>query len=142
MASDGIGSGGVTVQPVEASLVTYTHIIYALHGLAALIGITSAATVVGSFVFGLPSIVAVIMNYARRSAVRGTLLESHFRWQIRTFWFGLLLALIVWTISLPLIPLLIGLATLPLGLFLIGIWLIYRVARGWLALRARRPMYV
>lgn len=142
MASEGIGSGGVTAQPVNASLVTYTHIIYGLHGLAALIGITSAATVVGSFVFGLPSIVAVIMNYARRSAVRGTFLESHFRWQIRTFWFGLLLALIVWTISLPLIPLLIGLATLPLGLFLIGIWLIYRVARGWLALRASRPMYV
>jgi len=122
----------------EPSLVTYTNVIYALHALSALIGLTSAVTVVGSFVFGLPSIVAVIMNYARRPAVRGTVLESHFRWQIRTFWFAALFALIVWAVSLPLI----GFATLPLGLALIGLWLIYRIVRGWLALRAGRPMYV
>ena len=126
----------------DRSLITYTHIIYGLHGLSALIGLTSAATVVGNFVFGLPSIVAVIMNYARRSAVRGTLLESHFRWQIRTFWYGMLFALIVWAISLPLMLVLIGLATLPLGLALVGLWLIYRVVRGWLALRDHRAMYV
>ena len=126
----------------DRGLITYTHIIYGLHGLSALIGLTSAATVVGNFVFGLPSIVAVIMNYARRSAVRGTLLESHFRWQIRTFWYGMLFALIVWAISLPLMLVLIGLATLPLGLALIGLWLIYRVVRGWLALRDHRAMYV
>ena len=126
----------------DRGLITYTHIIYGLHGLSALIGLTSAATVVGNFVFGLPSIVAVIMNYARRSAVRGTLLESHFRWQIRTFWYGMLFALIVWAISLPLMLVLIGFATLPLGLALIGLWLIYRVVRGWLALRDHRAMYV
>jgi len=126
----------------EPSLVTYTNVIYALHALSALIGLTSAVTVVGSFVFGLPSIVAVIMNYARRPAVRGTVLESHFRWQIRTFWFAALFALIVWAVSLPLMIVLIGFATLPLGLALIGLWLIYRIVRGWLALRAGRPMYV
>ena len=128
--------------PLDQSLVTYTHIIYALHALSALIGLTSGVTIVGNFVFGLPSIVAVIMNYARQSAVRGTFLESHFRWQIRTFWFGMLMALIVWAVSLPLMLVLIGIAILPLGLALIGLWLIYRVVRGWLALRDRRAMYV
>ena len=140
MASDEITIE--TSRLVEPSLITYTHVIYGLHALAALIGLTSAATVVGNFVFGIPSIVAVIMNYARRSAVRGTFLDSHFRWQIRTFWYGMLLALIVWAISLPLMIVLIGLATLPLGLALVGLWLIYRVVRGWMALRDRRAMYV
>ena len=46
----------------DPSLVTYTHVIYGLHGLSVLIGITGAATIVGSFIFGLPSIIAVVMN--------------------------------------------------------------------------------
>ena len=46
-----------------------------------------AASVIGSFLFGWPSIIAVIINYVKRSDVRGTWLESHFDWQIRTFWF-------------------------------------------------------
>jgi len=127
---------------IDPSLVTYTHIIYGLHALSALIGFTTAASVVGSFVFGVPSIVAVIMNYARRPAVAGTYLESHFRWQIRTFWFGALAALIVWAISLPLMLVLIGFVTVIVGIALIGLWLIYRVARGWIALRDGRAMYV
>lgn len=132
----------VSASPTDESLIAYTHVIYALHALSALIGLTSAATVVGSFIFGLPSIVAVIMNYARRSATHGTFLESHFRWQIRTFWFGLLLSCIVVAVSLPLMLVLIGFATLPLGIAIVGLWLIYRIVRGWLALRDRRPMYV
>jgi len=28
------------------------------------------------------------------------------------------------------------------GLLLLGVWIIYRVARGWFALRDRKPMYV
>jgi uncharacterized membrane protein len=133
---------GTSYAPADESLVTYTHLIYALHALSALIGLTSAVTIVGSFIFGLPSIIAVIMNYARRSATRGTFLESHFRWQIRTFWFGLLLSLVVLAVSLPLMLVVIGIATWWLGLALIGVWLIYRIARGWMALRDRRPMYV
>ena len=127
--------------PVDEALTTYTHVIYALHTLAVLIGITTAATVVGSFVGGIPSIVAVIMNYARRSATRGTFLESHFRWQIRTFWFALLWAAAIWMVSLPLMIVLIGFPLLVVGLVALAIWIIYRVARGWLALRDRRPMY-
>ncbi len=76
------------------SLVNTTHLIYALHALSLLIGITTAATIIGAFVFGLPSIIAVIINYLKRDEVRGTFLESHFRWQIGTFWFGFLWCLI------------------------------------------------
>jgi uncharacterized membrane protein len=129
------------VRAIDPSLVSYTHIIYALHALSAFIGLTSGITIVGSFVFGLPSIIAVIMNYVRQSDARGTWLESHFRWQIRTFWFALLLSAVVWMVSLPLMLILIGVGTLWLGLALISIWLIYRIARGWMALRDGRQMY-
>ncbi len=61
-----------------------------LHAFSLATGILGAATVVGAFLTGWPSIIAVILNYVKRSEVRGTWLESHFRWQIRTFWFGLL----------------------------------------------------
>jgi|SRR5215469_4891697 len=127
---------------VDQSLITYTNIIYALHALAVVIGLGSAHTIVGSFVGGLPSIVAVIMNYARRSATRGTFLESHFRWQIRTFWFALLWSVIILLVSLPFMLVLIGFGMAWLGLVALGIWIAYRVIRGWLALRDRKPMYV
>jgi uncharacterized membrane protein len=123
---------------VDESLVTYTNVIYALHTLAVVIGLTTFHTVVGSFIGGLPSIVAVIMNYARRSATRGTYLESHFRWQIRTFWYAVLWAFVAMFLTMTIIGALIGLP----GLLALAIWIIYRVARGWLALRDRRPMYV
>ena len=132
----------VPVRTVDPSLVTYTNIIYALHSLSVLIGITSPVTIVGSFVFGIPSIVAVIMNYARQSDARGTYLESHFTWQIRTFWFAVLWALIVWGLSLPLMLIFVGFLMLPVGLVLVGVWVVYRVVRGWLALRDRRPVGV
>jgi uncharacterized membrane protein len=128
--------------PADESLVTYTHVIYALHTLAVLVGVAGAATIVGSFVGGIPSIVAVIMNYARRPAVRGTFLDSHFSWQIRTFWYALLWLIVIWALSLPLIVVLIGVALLWIGHVALGIWIIYRVVRGWVALSDRRPMYV
>jgi len=123
---------------VDEALITYTHVIYALHALAVVIGITTAHTIVGSFVGGLPSIVAVIMNYARRSATRGTYLESHFRWQIRTFWYALLWAVVCGLAMLTII----GIPLALLGLAALGIWIAYRVIRGWLALKDGRPMYV
>lgn len=127
---------------VDEALITYTHVIYGLHALAVLIGISTAHTIVGSFVGGLPSIVAVIMNYVRRSATRGTFLESHFRWQIRTFWFALLWAIVIVLVSMPFMLILIGFGFAWLGLTALGIWIAYRVIRGWLALKDRRPMYV
>ena len=74
----------------SSPLFGWTQGIYALHAFSMLTGILGAATVVGAFLTGWPSIIAVILNYVKRSEVRGTWLESHFRWQIRTFWFGLL----------------------------------------------------
>jgi uncharacterized membrane protein len=129
----------VSGQP-DASLISYTHVIYALHSLSVLIGLTSAMTIVGGFIFGLPSIVAVIMNYARQADARGTFLESHFSWQIRTFWFALLWVLVILALSLPLMLVAIGFLTLPAGYVLLGIWVIYRIIRGWLALGDRRPV--
>jgi uncharacterized membrane protein len=122
-----------------SSLVTWTHAIYGLHAFSLLTGIIGAATVVGAFLTGWPSIIAVILNYVKRSEARGTWLESHFRWQIRTFWFGLL-----W-VSLCLffvfVTLGIGLLVAWLPLAVVGLWFIYRIVRGWLALADRRPMY-
>lgn len=127
---------------LDPSLVTYTHVVYALHTLSVVIGLTSTATIVGAFVFGIPSIIAVIMNYVRQSEVRGTYLESHFRWQIRTFWFAVLWGLIISAVSLLLLIVLVGFVTWFVGLLALGVWVIYRVARGWLALRDGRPMPV
>jgi len=140
MANDLNPSVTVSGQPVDASLVSYTHIIYALHSLSVLIGLTSAVTIVGSFIFGLPSIIAVIMNYARQSDARGTFLESHFRWQIRTFWFALLWVIVILGLSLPLMLVIVGFVTLWIGFVLLGIWVIYRIIRGWLALRDQQPV--
>ena len=123
---------------VDESLVTYTHVIYALHSLAVLIGVTTFHTIVGSFIGGLPSIVAVIMNYARRSATRGTYLESHFRWQIRTFWYAVLWAVVCGLVALTIIGLVLAVP----GFIALAVWIIYRVVRGWLALKDARPMYV
>lgn len=135
MASN-VGNGGVA-----PGLVNYTHLIYGLHSLSVLIGILGSATLVGSFVGGVPSIIAVILNYARRADVRGTWLESHFSWQIRTFWFALAWAVGVSLVSIVLLPLLgLGIATWILGFLVVGVWIVYRVARGWLALKDGRPM--
>ena len=127
---------------VDESLVTYTHVIYALHTLSVIIGITTFHTIVFSFIWGLPSIIAVIMNYARRPATHGTYLESHFRWQIRTFWYAVLWSVLIWLISVPLMLVLVGFPLFILGHLALGIWIAYRVIRGWLSLRDHRPMYV
>ena len=127
------------VVPGEPSpaLVNAAHLVYALHALSLVIGITTAATIVGAFVFGVPSIIAVVINYLKKEDARGTFLESHFRWQIRTFWFSLLWCIIA-------VILFITILGIPLALILLfaaGIWAIYRIARGWRALRDRKAMY-
>ena len=124
------------------SLVRTTHIVYALHALGLAIGAFGAASVLGSFLFGWPSIIAVIINYVKRSDVQGTWLESHFRWQIRTFWVALAWALAVGLVSLPLSVVLVGIGTWIAGMFALGVWAIYRIARGWLRLNAGQGMPV
>jgi uncharacterized membrane protein len=125
--------------PPPRGLIDWTHAIYALHAFSLVTGIIGTATVVGAFLTGWPSIIAVILNYLKRSEARGTWLESHFRWQIRTFWFGLLWVglcalFVILTLGIGLL-----IAWLPLGI--VTIWFVYRIVRGWLALRDRRPMY-
>jgi uncharacterized membrane protein len=122
------------------SLVTWTKVVYALHAFSLLTGIIGTATLVGAFLTGWPSIIAVILNYIKRSEARGTWLESHFRWQIRTFWFGLLWislcgAFIIATLG-------IGLLFMWLPIGLVGLWFVYRIIRGWVTLSDRRPMDV
>lgn len=118
------------VHGVRNSLVQLTHFIYGLHAIAVLIGVTSSATVAGGFVFGLPSLVAVFINYLKRSDVSGTWLESHFRWQIRTFWFTFL-----WLIVYGLLIItIIGIPIAWIMIALLGMWVGYRVIRGWVAL--------
>src|SRR6187401_578449 len=111
-------------QPVSRtsteSLVTWTNVIYLLHAFSLLTGILGAATVIGAFLIGWPSIIAVILNYLKRSEARGTWLESHFRWQIRTFWFGFLwislcVLFIIATLGIGLL-----LVWMPLGL--VALW--------------------
>ena len=122
-----------------SELVTWAHVVYALHAFSLLTGILGTATVVGAFLTGWPSIIAVIINYIKRNAARGTWIESHFRWQIRTFWFGLLWV----TLCMLFIVLTLGIgiliAWLPIGI--VAIWFIYRIVRGWLALKDGRAMY-
>ena len=124
----------------QDSLVTWTHIIYGLHAFSLLTGILGAATVIGAFLVGWPSIIAVIMNYAKRSEARGTWLDSHFQWQIRTFWFGLIVVLLCGGFVLLTLGLGFLVVWIPLGC--LALWFIYRIVVGWRALSNNRPMYV
>ncbi len=125
---------------VKPELVRTLHIIYALHALGLVLGAFGAASVIGSFLFGWPSIIAVIVSYIYRGDARGTWLESHFSWAIRTFWYALIWAVLVALISLPLTLVVIGFGTWIVGLFILGLWAIYRVTRGWMRLNSRQAM--
>jgi uncharacterized membrane protein len=126
------------VRDPDPSLVTTLHVTYALHAVGLAIGAFGASTVIGSFIFGWPSIIAVIINYVRRNEARGTWLESHFAWQIQTFWIAVGLSILIAAVSAVLVLVLIGFITWPIGFFALGIWAIYRIAKGWMALRDRR----
>lgn len=78
------------------------------------------------FVFGLTFIAAIIVNYIKLDDAKGTWVESHFHWQIRTFWFSLLWSIIGALTAIILIGFVI--------LFVNMIWVIYRIAKGWLYL--------
>lgn len=131
MATSEVGSGATGAREVDPSLVTYTHVIYALHAASILVGVVGAASIIGSFLFGVPSIVAVVMNYVRRGDVAGSWLESHFRWQIRTFW-------VAFAVSVVAAALVVTIVLIPVSLaifFVVALWVVYRVVRGWLNLR-------
>lgn len=98
---------------------TLTMIIYALQA--------------ASFVVGLTFLVAVVMNYIKKDDVKGTWLESHFRWQIHTFWYGLLWAVIGGLLTMIFIGMLLLMAN--------AVWIIYRITKGWIYLADNKPMY-
>ncbi len=117
-------------------VVRLTHFIYLLHAFSILMGMLGPALIVTAFLTGWPSIIAVIINYIKRDEVRGTYLDSHFGWQIRTFWYTLL-----WLVTAAMLfATVIG---IPLGYVLIvgaGIWVTYRILRGWMALSDGKSM--
>ena len=129
-----------TVREPDSSLITTLHVTYALHAVGLAIGAFGASTIVGSFIFGWPSIIAVIINYVKRADARGTWLESHFAWQITTFWIAMGLAILVGIAGALLAIVIIGFAVWAVGFFLIGVWAIYRIVSGWLRLRDHRAI--
>jgi uncharacterized membrane protein len=100
--------------------LTIAHVIYGMYAASLLVGITA--------------IVGIVLNYIKRDDVVGTWLESHFRWQIRTFWWALLWGIIGALTAI----ILIGFAIL----FADFVWFVYRIAKGWLRLNEGKPMYV
>ncbi len=87
-----------------------------------------------SFVLGVTLIAAVILNYIKKEDVQGTWLASHFRWQIRTFWFSLLCG------AIGAVTLLAGIGFVILGITTIRF--IYRIVKGWLRLSEGKEMYI
>jgi uncharacterized membrane protein len=133
-----VGTPSDAARAPDQSLVNLTHLTYALHAFSALMGVISTAAIVTSFLTGWPSILAVILNYAKRSDVRGTHLESHFSWQIRTFWWALLWSML----AVFLMVTVIGIPLAILMFAVTGLWVLYRIVRGWLALNEGRPVSV
>jgi uncharacterized membrane protein len=117
-------------------LVTLAHVIYALHAFSAVTGMLTPAMIVTAFLTGWPSIIAVILNYVKRSEVRGTWLDSHFSWQIRTFWYALLWLAIGGVLFLTVV----GIPFAIVLWFATGIWVLYRIIRGWLALSSQKEL--
>jgi uncharacterized membrane protein len=101
------------------SAKTLTTVVYALQA--------------ASFFFGITYIVAIIINYVKLDDVKGTWLESHFRWQIRTFWFSLLWGAIGALTFIFVVGWLILVAD--------GIWVIYRIVKGWLRLNDGKEIF-
>ena len=132
----------VTTIDQTPSLVRTLNIIYALHALGLALGAFGAASVIGSFLFGWPSIIAVIVAYIYRGDAKGTWMESHFDWTIRTFWIALVFAAVVAVLGLLLAIVVVGVGIWIVGMALLGIWAIYRIARGWLRLSNREAMPV
>jgi uncharacterized membrane protein len=125
-----------TSPPAPDSLVRLTHLIYGLHAFSALMGVISSAFIVTAFLTGWPSLLAVLLNYVRRSDVRGTFLESHFTWQIRTFWWALFWVVLACVLFVTII----GIPFAILMFIVTGAWVLYRIARGWLRLNDGRPV--
>lgn len=124
----------------ERSIFNIARLVYLLHALSIVIGLFTGASVVTAFLFGWPSIAAVVLNYVMRSDAKGTYIESHFTWQIRTFWYAALWTVAIGILGFVLSFVLIGFGIWFYGFIIMGIWVAYRIIRGWLRLADGRPM--
>ena len=129
-------SASSATTPVPESLITITHVIYGLHAFSAINGLLSSAFVVTAFLSGWPSIIAVILNYVKRDEAYGSYLASHFRWQIRTFWFALMWVLL----ALLFIFTFVGIPFAIIIAWVAGLWILYRILRGLIRLIDQKPM--
>lgn len=125
-------------ETTAARAVRWAHIVYALHAFSLLTGILGPVTVISAFLTGWPSIIAVVLNYLKRGDAVGSWVDSHFRWQIRTFWFGLLWVVLCGLFVLATFGL--GMVIVWVPLILLTAWFIYRIGRGWMTLVDGRPM--
>lgn len=125
----------------KKNLLFVSQLVYILHGLSIVIGLMTGATIISAFLFGWPSIAAVILNYIMAPDARGTFLQSHFSWQIRTFWYGMIWTVLVAIVGVLLAPFVIGPFIWLIGFVVLGIWVAYRIVVGWLRLRQYRPVF-
>ena len=139
--AEAFGEGRMMHEP-EQKIIVIAKIVYGLHALSIILGIVTGASILSSFLFGWPSIAAVVLNYVLRNEAKGTYVESHFTWQIQTFWWAALWTVLVGLIGMLLAWLLIGFAVWSIGFMVMGIWVGYRIIRGWIRLTAREGMPV
>ena len=123
------------------SLLFITQLVYVLHGLSIVIGLMTGATIISAFLFGWTSIAAVVLNYVKAPDARGTFLESHFSWQIRTFWYGMAWTGLVMIAGVVLTPFVVGPFIWLGGFLVLSIWVAYRIIFGWMRLRQYRPVF-
>jgi uncharacterized membrane protein len=123
-----------TARKPNDSLIKILYLIYALHIFSAVSGLLTPAFVVTAFVTGWPSVIALILSYVWRGDAEGSYLSTHFDWLIRTFWYALMWFVIAALFIFTIIGSVIGLPML----LIVGIWVVYRLARGLFALNGRR----
>jgi uncharacterized membrane protein len=128
-------TSAVSTAPVGAGLLAY-----ALFALAAIMQLLSSGMPLVAPFFGLLGIIGIVVLYVKRDEARGTWLESHFTWLIRTFWWSLLWAVLGAVLFLLLAIVLIGFLVGPAIWFVAGIWVIYRVIRGYLLFKDSKPI--
>lgn len=116
-------------------------VVYILHASSIILGYLSGGSVLGAFLFGWPSIAAVIINYVFASDARGTYVASHFSWQIRTFWYGFAWTAGVAAVGMIFSVIILGVALWWLGFIALSLWVTYRIVYGWYSLQQGREVH-
>lgn len=125
----------------SSGVLTVAKVVYGLHALSILLGIVTGASIIGAFLFGWPSLAAVVLNYVMRSDARNTFVESHFQWQIRTFWQAMAWAALVFFLGFLLSFIWVGFIVWAVGFIVMSVWVGYRIIRGWVRLTDGLPVY-